>query len=112
MRRHERAQIGAEVQSAWRDSGIEPKPNQHMPATPEDEWLKEQAIGIIHGELNRNALAALTSEQTEKLSMVTQELISLTTMTSIRELEFVNPRFSAFQAKVVKDTTTETDDLK
>ena len=109
MRPHERAQISAEVESVLLDSGIEAKPSQHMSAAPEDKWLKEQAVGIIQGDLDPDALAALTPEQTKKLSMVTQALIGLTTRSSLRELEFVNPRFSAFQAKVVKDAATETD---
>jgi hypothetical protein len=110
MKRHERAQISAEVGSAWRESGIEAEPSRDMPTTPEAKWLREQATGIIQGDLNSEELASLTPELTKKLSKTTRKLIALTTTPSIRQLEVVNPRFSAFQAKVVKDMADGVDD--
>jgi hypothetical protein len=103
--RPEGAQIRAEVESAWRDSGIPVEPDQNALPTGEAKWLREQAMGIIQGDMDPDQLSSLTPALTRKLSAVTQELIGLTTAASIQELTAVNPRYSAFQAKVVKDTT-------
>jgi hypothetical protein len=103
----EQAQIRAEVESVLRDYGIVGKPDEANLSVSDIVRLREIALRVIHGDMDREELSIMTPEMTAELSAIVQHLIALRSSTPVRELEEINPYYSAFQPKVIWDRGKE-----
>ena len=108
----EQDQILAEVESILPDHGVVGKPDESHLTLHDVVQLREIALHMIHGDMDREQLSALTPEMTAELSTMVQNLIALRSSLSVRQLEELNPYYSAFQPRVVRDGAKKADSKK
>lgn len=108
----EQAQIRAEVESVLRDYGIVGKPDDSSLPVRDFVRLREVALRVIHGDMDKEELSAMTPEMTAELPATVQHLIALRSSKSVRQLEELNPYYSAFQPRVVRDRVKKLDSNK
>lgn len=108
----EHAQVRAEVESVLRNDGIGVASDEPPSRVPDDARLRELALRIIQGDMDLEKISALTPEMTAELSAIIENLIALSTSTSIQQLELLNPYYSAFRPKVVRDRAKKAGDSR
>lgn len=99
----EQNQIRTEIESVMRGYGIPAKADESDLPVSDVVMLREIARRVIHGDMDREQLSSLTPEMSVELDRIVRHLIALKSSTSVRQLEELNPYYSAFQPKVVRD---------
>jgi hypothetical protein len=100
--RTEQDQIRAEVESVLRDHGI-PKPEPSQQNTSDLALLREIALRIIRGHVDRSEISDLGEDAAAELADMVQNLISLRNSPTIQDLEASNPYYTVSQSEVIRD---------
>ena len=103
----EQSQILAEVESILREHGIVGVPAEGHIAALDFVRVREIAHRVLHGDMNREELSALTPEMTAELSVMVKHLIALRSSASVRQLEGLNPYYSAYNPGIIRDGIKE-----
>jgi hypothetical protein len=99
----EQDQIRAEIEFIMHGHGIPAGADESDLPVADVVMLREIARRVIHGDMDREQLSSLTPEMSAALDSMVRHLIALKSSTSVRQLEELNPYYSAFQPKVVRD---------
>ena len=99
----EQNQIQAEIESVMRGHSIPTKADESDLPVSDVVMLREIARRVINGDMDREQLSSLTPEMNVELDRIVRHLIALKSSTSVRQLEELNPYYSAFQPKVIRD---------
>jgi hypothetical protein len=97
------AQILAEVETVLRNHGIVTNPNDAQLPLEEAVRLRGMALRIIQGDVDDADLSALTPDMNAELATLIQDLIALRSSPSVRQLERLNPYYSAFEPRIIRD---------
>src|SRR5438105_1239836 len=106
---NEQQAIRAEVHAILQEYGINPTVDARR-GVVEAGRLKDLAMQVIDGNIDTKELAAFGGDFASELSAMVQRLMALKNANPIRELQEVNPFYSAFQPKVIRDSAREKSD--
>jgi len=101
----ERDSMRSQLESLLREYGITPpSPLATTGLSVQDlRRLRDVAVSIIQGNIDRDEVAKLGKEAAEQLTAMVNHLMSLRASDRLRELQEVNPYYSAFGSKIVRD---------
>jgi hypothetical protein len=103
----EQDQVQTEIESVMRDHAIPVSADESDLPMSDLVMLREIALRVVHGDMDRELFSSLRPEMRIHLDRIVRDLIALKYSTAVQQLEEVNPHYSAFQSKVVRDGVKE-----
>jgi len=108
--RKEREVVRKEIETVLEEYGINPVSQSHSRLAPDKfRKVRDVAMQIIHGNIDREEISKLDKSLTDELSAMVQHLMSFKKAAPLRELQEINPYYTPFGSKVIRDSVKKED---
>jgi hypothetical protein len=96
--------VRKEIEAVLEEYGISSTSQSHSKLTPDEfRRVRDIATQIIHGNIDKEEISKLNKILIGEISAMVQYLMSLKKTAPIRDLQEINPYYTPFSSRVIRD---------